>query len=283
MGVARGGNRKRVDPEIEAATRQVRLRRAGLGLAAAAGAVALGLGGLAGWQYLTHGALFRIREVRFSGNARVAASDLLEASPVHKGDNLFRADLAAERRALGRLPWVRRVEVRRRLPAALEARVEEYQPAALVELGGLYLVSREGEVFKRAAAGDGLDLPVITGIPRDDYVQRPHEVQPVLTGALALTAAYAQAGLAELAPLSEIHFDADRSVTLYVGAQGTEVRLGSGDLPQKLGRLKQVLATLAAANGRPEVLHLDNRTHPSWVTVRLAGAGSSSGTGPRGP
>jgi cell division protein FtsQ len=280
--VARGGNRKRLEPAAVAVSWKLRLRKAGLGLAVVGAAAAAATAGYQGYRFLTSGQPLRIRELRFVGQRRASEQELAEAATVRKGDNLLRADLEQLERALAKVPWVKRAEAHRRFPAAVEVRLEEHQPAALVELSGLYLVSSEGDVFKRAVPGDGLDLPVVTGIAREDFVQRPSEIRPQLAGALALAQAYAQAGLAESAPISEIHLEADQGVTLYVGGEGTEVRLGTGDLPQKLSRLQKVLGALAATGSRPQVLHLDNRAHPSWVTIRLAGT-ETSGTGLRRP
>ncbi len=269
--VARGGNRKRLEAAAVAVSWKLRLKKAGLGLAALGAIAATAGAARETYRFLTAGQPLRIREVRFAGRQRASEQELAEAATVRRGDNLLRADLAQLERAVAKVPWVKRAEARRRFPAAVEVRLEEHQPAALVELSGLYLVSSEGEVFKRAAPGDGLDLPVVTGIAREEFVQRPAEAKPQLAGAMALAQAYAQAGLADSAPISEIHLEADQGVTLFVGAEGTEVRLGTGDLPQKLSRLQKVLGALAATGSRPQVLHLDNRTHPSWVTIRLAG------------
>jgi len=266
-------------------------------LRGAAGAVSLAVlaiaSGYAGFRWLADGDVLRVGAIRFQGVSRASEAELLALLPVKVGDNILSADVAAAERALARHAWVKEAEVHRRFPPALEIRVVEREPRALVDLGGLYLVDREAQVFKRASPGDGLDLPLITGFARDDYVQRRGDLEPLLAGALALLDAYASDGLGEVAPLSEIHVDADEGLTLYVGEEGTQVRLGIGDLPQKLSRLHRVLASLRAAGKRPEVLHLDNRNHPTWVTVRLAGraegesgrrlASRVAGRGPRGP
>ena len=66
--------------------------------------------------------------------------------------------------------------------------------------------------------------------------------------------------------------------TLWAGDEGLEVRLGQGELADKLDRLERVLAAVAADGQRAEVLHLDNRRRPDWVAVRLAGRrGESDG------
>jgi cell division protein FtsQ len=243
---------------------------AGMALAAGAGILA--------WRLLAGSDLLRIREVRFEGTRRASAAELSALSTVRPGDHLLAADLPALERAVARHPWVKSAEARRRFPPAVEVRVEEREPGALVDLGGLYLVDRQAQVFKRAAPGDGLDLPVVTGFTRDDYLKRRADLEPLLAGALALLEGYAGEGLTAFGAVSEVHVDPDEGVTLYIGEEATQVRLGVGDLPQKLERLHRVLGTLRAGGRRAEVLHLDNRNRPTWVTVRLASA-----TGGRAP
>jgi len=233
------------------------------------------------WRVGVESDLLRIRELRFEGLSRATADELVELSPVQRGDHLLLADPELVASALRRHPWIASVEVHRTLPAALDVKVVERRAVALVDLGTLYLVDDHGEVFKRATPGDGLDLPVVTGMPRDAWMEKRGEVEPMLQGALALLARWAERGLDRRAPISEIHIDADYGTTLWAGDEGVEIRLGHGDLPEKLTRLERVLAAVAAEGQRPEVLHLDNRRRPDWVAVRLAGgSGGSGGGGP---
>ena len=151
----------------------------------------------------------RIRTVRFEGLERATADELLAISPVKPGDHLLGADVDAMAQALARHPWVRRVEVHRSWPPALTVRVQERRAAALVELSGLYLVDEAGEVFKRAAPGDGLDLPLVTGLARAEYVQRRASFDPRLQGALTLARAWREGRGEAAGRLSEIHVEAD--------------------------------------------------------------------------
>lgn len=254
---------------------------------------AIALLGWAGFALGWRGEWLRIREIRFAGLSRVSAAELRELSPVSPGDHLVAADVDALATAVARHPWIASVEVHRELPAALVVTVAERRSAALVDLDGLYLLDERGRVFKRATPGDGLDLPLVTGISRADFVERQAELEPLLAGALALSARWSERGLARRALLSEVHVDPDWGVTLYVGDEGTEVRLGTGDIPAKLERLERVLAALDAEGKRPAAILLDNRRHPDWVTVRLVGrrgaadgrlaVAKAEGRGPRGP
>jgi len=282
--VASGQNRRRLDrASTGGGSSRVALRPILLSLVACASLAAVALGA---WRFANQNDLFAVRAVHFEGVERAAEQELAELSPVKVGHNLFAADLDKMEQALRRAPWVKRVEVHRVLPASLAVRVTEREAAALVDLGGLYLVDRDAQVFKRAAPGDGLDLPVITGFSREDYAKRRADLDPLLVGALALLESYARSPMAKRAPISELHVDPDQGVTLYVGAEGTQVRLGIGELPVKLDRMEKIYSALGAEGKKPEVLLLDNRTHPTWVTVRLAGSGGAAlgrtGSGPRG-
>jgi cell division protein FtsQ len=229
---------------------------------------ALALGGWEAWRTLATADLLRIREIRFTGVRSAGEQELLDLSPVKPGDNLLRADVEAMERALRRHPWVAGLEIRRRWPPSLAVEVREREAVAVVDLGGLYLLDRQGQPFKRAAPGDGLDLPLVTGFARDDYVQRRADVEPLLGGALRLAEDWARAGLERGLPLSEIHLDVAEGVTLYAGEEGLQIRMGGGETAPKLERLQAVLSSLRAEGRRAEVIHLDNRAHPQWVTVR---------------
>ena len=268
--MARGPNRRRVDRDPEERRRQL-ARAARLVLAPLAVVAGVAVAGALAWRLLVAGDLFRIREIRFDGLSYATADELLELSPAQRGDHLLLCDTDVVAGALRRHPWIASVEVRRALPRTLVVKVVERRAAAIVDLAGLYLVDARGEIFKRAAPGDGLDLPVVTGISREAWVERRSDVEPLLTGALALLARWAERGLDRRAPISEIHIDPDYGTTLWAGDEGLEIRLGQGELADKLQRLERVLAAVAADGQRAEVLHLDNRRHPEWVAVRLAG------------
>ncbi|BDG02697.1 cell division protein FtsQ/DivIB [Anaeromyxobacter oryzae] len=273
--MARGPNRRKVD-RVPGERRRKLARAVRLALPAAVTVAALAAIGLLFWRFGYAGDLLRVKELRFSGLHRATAAELAELSPVRRGDHLLFLDTAAVEAALRRHPWVARAEVQRRWPPALDVAVVEREPAALVDLGGLYLVDGRGEVFKRAVPGDGLDLPLVTGIDREDWVDRRAEYEPLLAAALALLGRWSELGLAARVAISELHVDPDYGTTIFT-ADGTEVRLGQGDIEEKLARLSRVLSALDAEGQRAEVLHLDNRRRPDWVAVRLAVRGNGGG------
>ena len=240
-------------------------------LFAAVLSAAVSLGAWEGWRWATSSEAFAIREISFQGLSHATEQDLLHRSGLKPGDNLFRADLAKAGRAMQANPWVASARLARRLPGQVVATVVEHRPAALVQLGGLYLLDDEGRLFKKAAPEDKVDLPIVTGLSRDGWADRKPELQLRLFGALHLLDTWQAAGNA-LAAVSEVRLDEDGGYTLFAhdGTAVQEVRLGSTDISLKLQRLAQVRAALARRGERASRIDLDNPARPDQAAATLA-------------
>ena len=88
---------------------------------------------------------FAVSEVRIAGELKKTTEAEIEASLPRASGNLFAVDLAELRAGVERLPWVRRVAVRRVWPGRLEVYVEEH--VALARWGEEALVNTHGERF----------------------------------------------------------------------------------------------------------------------------------------
>ena len=113
--------------------------------------------------------LFPLQEVVITQELSELRRDELEYTLAgHLKGNFFSVNLEAVRAALEKLPWVRRVEVRRVWPSRLEVRVEEHRPAARWEesrgTARGELVNSFGEVFAASLPeADAAGLPVLHG------------------------------------------------------------------------------------------------------------------------
>lgn len=240
----------------------------GIGALLIAALLAIGTYGVG--YFLLHSPHFALREVQFSPTRHVTTDALRKRAAIPAATNLFRLDLAAVKKNLASEPWLRRVTLRRELPQTLRIELEEHEPVALVCLDSLYLVSADGEVFKRAAPGEYAHLPVITGFGRAAYLMEPELSRGQIRTALFALSRYQQNP--RRPPIGEVHVDHFIGVTLYTDS-GTAIRLGYGgasELDARLARFDAVWKALASAGQKPTMLFLDNRGHPDHVTVRLA-------------
>ncbi len=100
-------------------------------------------------HYVVHLAVFPLREIRVIGDVGHVTNEQVAAVTARElRGNFFTVDLAQAREAFEKLPWVRKVNVRRQWPDRLEVAVEEHQP--LARWGSTALVNAHGEVFEAA-------------------------------------------------------------------------------------------------------------------------------------
>jgi len=129
-------------------------RAAGLLYAAAALLIVYGC-----IRYVVHLPAFPLREIRVIGDVGHVTNDQVAAVIARElRGNFFTVDLAQAREAFEKLPWVRKVNVRRQWPDRLEVTVEGHQP--LARWGSTALVNAHGEVFEAAISST---LPVFFG------------------------------------------------------------------------------------------------------------------------
>lgn len=240
--------------------------RAALVLVAAAGAVALYR---VVDRWVRTAPEFALTEITVEGEARIDEAELLAIADVAVGDNVFARSPEAVRLALMDHPWIAEATVTRRLPGTLRISVREHEAAAVLVVGDLYLVSDDGIVIKPAEAGDPTDLPVITGVERGRFVRDLGYRTQLLTTVVALISEYDAAGLSARAELGEIHVEPRGELTVFVGDEAMEVRLGEGPYRRKLQRLSRVLDELRREEARAAYVFLDNVRRPDRVTVRL--------------
>ena len=234
--------------------------------AVTAGAVA---GGRLLERHVRSAPAFATTTVELSGNSRLTRDQVLAMAGLALGKNVFEVSPEQVRAALIEQPWIADAEVSRRLPGSYRIELREQQPAALIALESLHLVSEEATVFKRVEPGDPVDLPVITGIEpavfRADLALR----SSILVSAVALLHDYRDAGLWQREPIAEIHVEPDESFTLYIGKDALQARLGQRPFAKKLRRLRGILDELRHSGGRPAYVYLDNVRRPDRVAVRM--------------
>jgi len=127
--------------------------------AKALSALAATLGGMAAIAIVAAAGLWLARQPLFAIREVVFAAPLLRVSAPHLeavirdelSGTFFTMDLEAARRAIGAVPWVRKVGVRRQWPHRLEIVIEEHRPLARWNDTGL--VNTQGETFIASHAG----------------------------------------------------------------------------------------------------------------------------------
>jgi cell division septal protein FtsQ len=127
--------------------------------------------GLAAYQvvsYLGQSTLFGLKALEVEGLRLLDGDDVLAASGLVVGTNIFAVDLEEVERRLEQVCWIERALVVRKPPDRLAVEIVERRRAAWVELGTTYGIAHDGVLLpvNRAAgeSADVLNLPVIAGL-----------------------------------------------------------------------------------------------------------------------
>lgn len=103
-----------------------------------------------------------VRQLQLQGEfSHVSAQDLQKAVGPSLREGFFALDLEHVRKSVAALPWVARVEARRRWPDTLELQVRELQPFAHWRKGRL--LGSDGRLFEVPDADQVANLPHLAG------------------------------------------------------------------------------------------------------------------------
>ena len=171
----------------------------------------------------------------------VNEADVRATCPLKEGERLFLLSVNEIQDRISRLPWVRAVSVRRRLPDTLWISVEEYQPYALLAADKLYLIDEQGIIFKSLAATDPKNLPVLSGMIAEekDKLSVFNVQRGLLDQGLQLLKQFEVSQLNAGNAVSEIHYDPLQGFSVLTKDRPMQVVIGKNDFSAKIQRLDQ--------------------------------------------
>ena len=176
---------------------------------------------------------FPLREVRvLEAPVHVTSAEVEAIVKRELRGNFFTIDLGAARAAFERLPWVRRVAVRRHWPGRLEVAFEEHVP--LARWGTTALVNTHGEVFEGSYDGDPPSFSGPSGSAKEIAIQ--YEYFRRVLGEVGLAPAEVT-----VSPRRAWQMKLANGLTLELGREQVEARLARfvsayGRTVAKLGR-----------------------------------------------
>lgn len=212
-------------------------------------------GGLfwASTRLLLRSNIFRLSDIRITGERVVTERQILDLAGLQQGGSLMRFNAKAAEARIAEHPWVESAEIKTQWPSAVEITVNEHQPFALVNVETdkerrLRYLSPSGRLFAEVVQGQELDFPVITGVAAG----RDVDVNGFVKGSLAESAcallqlAAKGNAILPIQAVSEVHVDEKRGVILYLVDRPFPVYFGADRLQTKFFRLVKVLEQLYA-------------------------------------
>jgi cell division septal protein FtsQ len=274
-GAARGGLADLAEPTVAMGDQRLhrgRRRRRVLRLARRLGAwlcvgllvVALGAALDSVGRRLLALSPFVVERIEVVGQSVLAADEVIAASGLAPGQSLFSLDARRAVAGIEALPRVRRAELVRAFPNRVTLLVEERRPFALVHSGGLrwpggspwpnglywpsglYWVDEQGVPLGPETRAVTLDTPVVSGVGADEVAAAGRTPSERVAAGVALIRTLMRVQSPLLREISEVDVSRREGPVLYM-LDGVEVRIGSEDWDDRLGRLGGVLAQLRAS------------------------------------
>jgi cell division protein FtsQ len=196
---------------------------------------------------------FAVTEVAVAGASRLTPEEVVAASGIAPGTNLFRLDRDAVVARLEALPLVRRADLVRRFPNRVTLAVEERRPFTLAHAGRLHWIDEQGVSLGHEPRAVAPKAPVITGLGPADLAGGPPS--PRVAAGISLLRVLLRSETALLQQISEIDVSRPDGPVLYT-VEGVEVRLGAEDWEARLGRLQGVLAQMRAGTEAASAIDL---------------------------
>jgi cell division protein FtsQ len=207
----------------------------------------LGVAAFVAWDWARRTPLLAIRTIEVTGVNRLDEGAVRAAAGIEPETNLFVIDVRAAEARVAELPGVRRAHVVRHVPGRVTVLVEEREPHALVNAGGLYWVDADGYLVATDARPGSTGLPILTGIAAPAAgTATPSES---LRAGLALLHVLERTSRRLATRVSEVDMARPHGPVLYL-VDGIEVRLGSDAWGDRLARLDGVLGDLDARGER---------------------------------
>ena len=193
---------------------------------------------------------FRVNTMLVEGNSRYTAEEVIAASGVQQGDNLFALNKSHMiSQILTRLPYVDDLSIQRKLPDTLVFYVTESVPVAWVESGGTcWLLDHRCKILEAGDSSLTENLPQVMGLtPLDPSVGGRLTVAPeeqnkldrlreffTAIGEMQMTGSLT--GFVDLSSENEIRFG--------YGADLTVIFPLNGDFDQETYELKRALESM---------------------------------------
>lgn len=218
-------------------------------------------------------ALFTVDRVEVQGTRRLSSAEVVELSAVRRGERLFATDGEAVMRRLEADPRIKSAAVRLRPPRGVVITITERVPIAAAAIGSRFALVDE-EAFAVALADGPGGLPEVV----DNSGMHPLErrgVAAVTAGIRSALAALPVIPEQLRADLIRVVVDPGQDLTLVMRS-GLSIRAGKAlGLPERLGQVPELLATLRGKQVFPAVLDL---RYSGSVVITPAGA-TPSGAG----
>ncbi|MFP3998413.1 MAG: cell division protein FtsQ/DivIB [Desulfobacterales bacterium] len=236
-----------------------------------------------GYDWVTQCDFLSAQTIEIKGIKELERKQVLEAAKISEGVNILSVNLSTARRRMLSLAWAAEAEIRREFPDKFMIRIREHEPVAVIELGKIFLVNAEGEIFREADRQQFPELPLIAGAEYEDWVADNDRNTKVCESVMFVIARARQdSSVLTSGNIEKIMVDRELGLTLITGEYPAEkIHLGFGEYESKYQRLSKIISFLNQRGADVEFKEIDLR-YRDRIVARPAGEAGNLTTQQKG-
>lgn len=188
----------------------------------------------------TMSVFFKVSKIEVSGNSKYSKEQIISASGIHTGDNLFFINrIGAGSRVVVKLPYIDSVKITRSLPNSVTITVEESKAVACIEVADkLWSISQTGKFLSTLSEKDAELLAKVRGISVSEaqvgeLITVPDDEKPKLDYLLDILYQVQARSLVDkianinISDISDVSFEFDERFVVKLGENNnTEYKFG---------------------------------------------------------
>jgi len=115
---------------------------------------------------------FKINKINVAGTAVLTEKEVISASTIGYGRNVFRTSIKKAKRCISELPYVSEVKITRKFPATIQIDVTECKVSGYIEYSDTYIyVDDKGKMLEQNKMPPQNTVPLIENLNINKYVQ----------------------------------------------------------------------------------------------------------------
>ncbi|MCK5862475.1 MAG: FtsQ-type POTRA domain-containing protein, partial [Candidatus Hydrogenedentes bacterium] len=197
------------------------------------------IGGFIFWKIIDPASLL-VKDTLFEGLHILSADEVRDAAGVTTADNIFLLDMAAIKKRVENIPYVKRCRITRMYPGKVSFRIVERKAVATVMLNNhIFEIDNEKVVLRELDCKATPIEPLITNLPGITAVPPGSQIDSeVLKQALKLWDECKELSFAQTITLSEISAVHPNDLRMYFNELPYEIRWGRSDFGTQARRFE---------------------------------------------